>query len=65
MEKEWIMIYKTPKPFEAELIKNMLEAEHVTCVLVNKKDSAYLFGYVELYVHVEDGPKAATLIEDF
>jgi hypothetical protein len=65
MENEWILIYKTPKPFEAELIKNMLEAEHIRCVLVNKKDSSYLFGYVELYVPVEEGPQAATLIEDF
>lgn len=51
MEKGWIKVKTFLKPIEAEIVKQMLEENDVAAVLLNKQDSSYLFGKIELYVH--------------
>jgi len=51
MEKGWIKVKTFAKPIEAEIVKQMLEENDVAAVLLNKQDSSYLFGKIELYVH--------------
>lgn len=48
---KWTIIYKTDNFTKANIIKGMLEENHVPVSLMNRQDSSYLnFGEIELYV---------------
>ncbi|SEL49827.1 putative signal transducing protein [Parapedobacter koreensis] len=51
MEKHWTKLLVTTNTFQAEITKQMLEEHGVPAVVINKQDSSYRFGQVELYVH--------------
>ena len=63
MSKNWTKIFATGKPYQAELIKGLLEENNIESIVVNKQDSAYLFGELELYVDAEDIIQAKRIIE--
>lgn len=58
----WTLILSTSAEPLAEMLKGMLIDNGIEAVIVNKKDSAYLFGEVELYVQAEDAILARQLI---
>ncbi len=62
MSSDWVKIYESSDLYRAEIYKGGLEAEGIEAVIMNKKDSAYLFGRMELYVQPEDAIKAIHLI---
>ena len=64
MEKNWVKIFITSNPVEAELTKQMLAENEVTAVVMNKQDSSYQFGQVELYVHESQETLANGLIAE-
>jgi hypothetical protein len=49
-ETKWIKITETANHIQAELMKSILEEAQIEVVLLNKQDSMYLLGEVELYV---------------
>lgn len=54
MEKDWVKIFESNQPFQAEVIKGLLLENGINAVLVNKQDSSYtiaLPGLAEIYVH--------------
>ena len=65
MNSNWTKIKVYNQAFEAEIVKNMLIENNIPAVVLNKKDSSYLFGVVELYVEQEDANKAMELIGSF
>jgi hypothetical protein len=60
----WQKIYSTERPFRAELVKSLLEEREYQPVLVNKKDTSYLFGNYEIYVAPKYVLKAIKIITD-
>lgn len=50
MEKDWHKIRTYNRAFEAELVKQMLGENGIPAVILNKQDSSYLFGRIELFV---------------
>lgn len=62
MDSDWIKIYSSNQEFEALIRKGVLEEQEIDCVIINKKDSAYLFGEVELYVPKEQVLSASNLL---
>jgi hypothetical protein len=64
MEGKWITVFSSADPFRVEVIKGLLADNNIESVVVNKKDSAYLFGEVELYVNVEDAFIANQIISN-
>jgi len=62
LEKEWVNIFTCSQQYKAELIKAMLENHNINSIIVNKKDSLYLIGDIEIYVNVEDAFDAKQLI---
>lgn len=61
---EWIKIYTATEPHKVQIVKAVLEDNHVQAFEVNKKDSSYIFmGEVDLYVHRDDAVLAAFLIK--
>ena len=65
MSKEWIIVHTTDKIYRAELMRQLLEEEGIEAVIINKKDSSYLIGEIEVYTRPDDVMKAKLLIEKF
>ena len=65
MEKDWIQVYTTNQMFQAELFKQVLEDHKIEAVILNKKDSSYKFGEIEVYVKNDNVMKAKMLAKEF
>ncbi len=64
MEKHWIKLFVTTHPIQAEITKQMLEEHQVPTVIINKQDSSYRFGQIELYVHESQESFARDLLAE-
>ena len=62
MDKNWVKIYSTSANYKAELLKGLLLENGINAIIVNKKDSSYLFGELELYVMSDDAIQAKHII---
>jgi hypothetical protein len=65
MEKNWVLIYSAAKLYQAEMLKELLDKNNILCDIINKKDSSFLLGDIEVYVHEENKEKALALVKDF
>jgi len=65
MEDDLVIIYGTGKPYLAELIRQMLAQHDIDAFIINKQDSVYKFGDIELYVDRDDVLRAKKLIQEF
>lgn len=65
MLDNWAVIYTTNKLYEAEMIRNILADNDIECVIMNKQDSNYGFGDIEVCVPVENILTAKQLILEF
>ena len=62
METNWTRIGSTNQPYRAELIVGILREYNIEAVTVNKQDSAYLFGEIEIYVSAENALQATQIL---
>lgn len=60
----WVMIYSSSVVIEVEIFKGVLEENGIEAIIINKKDSAYLFGEAELYVTSENAFDAKQIISN-
>jgi hypothetical protein len=65
MTSEKVLVYTTNKLYEAEMIRQYLFDHNITAFIMNKMDSAYLFGDIELLVARDDVIRSKKLIGDF
>jgi hypothetical protein len=65
VEKDWVKIFETPDELNVEIARQVLEDNGIEAVVFNKKDRAYLFGEMELYVNRDSVIKAKVIIKDF
>lgn len=61
---KWKCIYQTEKPYRAEIIKAVLEKNGMAAVIVNKKDTNYHFGQIEVHVDQDHIIRSIKIIED-
>lgn len=64
MEANWIKVYTTGDFYRAELARQILLEHDIPAVLINKQDSSYRFGNIEVWTHVDDQIAASVLIEE-
>ena len=64
MEKNWVCIYNTSTSYLAEIAKDLLHEEDIDAVIINKKDSNYQFGILEIYVERDNAIKAKHILAD-
>lgn len=62
MEDHWHLVYSSTYLHQVEIVKAVLMDFEIESVVVNKKDSFYLFGEIELYVQQDDVLKASQII---
>jgi len=65
MFDNWTTVYSTSRMYEAELVKGMLGENGIECVSMNKQDSVYLFGEIEIMVPTDQSFMAKQLILTF
>ncbi|MBK7174665.1 MAG: DUF2007 domain-containing protein [Bacteroidales bacterium] len=65
MESDWIKIYETDKLYEADMIQAILEDSQIKAIIVNKQDTLYLIGDIEIYVSTDDSFIARQLIVEY
>lgn len=65
MNADLVHIFSTGKPYLAELIRQMLSDHEIPAFIMNKQDSAYKFGDIELFVHRDHVIRAKKLIREF
>lgn len=64
MEKDWVLVFETDQPYQAEIAKEVLDNEGINNVILNQKDSSYLaFGPIEVYVHKDSEAKAIEILK--
>lgn len=61
-ENNWVKVFSSSKAYLVEITHGVLEEEGIESVIINKIDSAYLFGESELFVRDEDALKALQII---
>jgi hypothetical protein len=62
MEKDWVKIRTYTDVVESELTKQMLIEHEINAIILNKQDSSYFFGRLELYVQGDQVERAEELI---
>jgi hypothetical protein len=65
MSDEQVHIYSVGIPYQAELIRQMLVDHDIPAFILNKKDSNYNFGDIEIYVYRDHVIRAKMLIGEF
>ncbi|MVZ63202.1 putative signal transducing protein [Sphingobacterium humi] len=65
MNPNWTKIKVFTNALQGEIIKQMLVENNIPAVLLNKQDSSYHFGVIELYVDNEHVLEATALMDSF
>lgn len=64
MDDSWISVYSTTKLYQAELIKEVLFDNRIIAFIMNKQDSTYLFGDIEICVKPDDVIRAKHILNN-
>jgi len=62
LQQEWIKIYTSDKAYQIEIAKATLEEGNIKSFQVDKKDSSYAFGEIELYVPASEEIQAKLIL---
>lgn len=65
MNENWVKHKVYQNAVKAEIVKQMLIENNIPAVLLNKQDSSYLFGVIELYVQKDHQLEATALIDSY
>jgi len=65
MSSKKVIVYTSDKAYKIEFIKELLADHDIVSFSINKQDSSYLFGEIELYVENDDVIRAKRLIDKF
>ena len=58
MEKDWVCVFSSSLLQKTELIRGLLIHNGIQSIIVNRQDSLYKFGEIELFVNKDDVVKA-------
>ena len=62
MFDNWVLIYSSDQLYDAEIVRSLMAENDIECVIMNKQDSVYMFGDIEVYVPTNEAFKAKQLI---
>ena len=60
----WQTVFKTSIAHQADIVKAVLADHDIQSVIINKKDSSYLFGLIEVNAASENVMKSLKIIEE-
>lgn len=59
---DWISVYSTDMLYKAEIIKQILSDNNIMAFVLNKRDSIYQFGDIEVYVQPANVMRAKHIV---
>jgi hypothetical protein len=62
---DWVCVYTFNREYQSRLALEMLADNDIEAVILNKMDSIYQIGEIELYVHPEQVIRAKMLLNQF
>jgi hypothetical protein len=62
MNSNWVKIYTSNQFFKSEIVKQVLIDHEIDAIVLNKQDSSYKFGEVEVHINQENFDKALAII---
>jgi len=65
MDERWEVIFRCTAAYKAEILKAILEENEIPSIVINKKDSSYLFGEIEVYVTQDNVLIAKKIVNQF
>ena len=65
MEKDWVIAYATNQLYQADIFKKVLSDHNIESIIINKQDTNYKFGDVEVYVKRDQILRAKKLVQEF
>jgi len=63
MEKNWVCIYTTKVSYLAEIAKDLLHENEINAVIINKQDTNYHFGVLEVFVERDNAVRGKHLLK--
>lgn len=63
MTSDWVKIVTLDNRQKAELLRTLMESNNIPAVIMDKKDSLYNIGSMELYCPAENALKALEIVE--
>ncbi|MBE0647319.1 MAG: DUF2007 domain-containing protein [Bacteroidales bacterium] len=64
-KERWECLYGSKFLYKAEILKSLLEENDIQSVIINKQDSAYHFGDIEVYVKLDDMMRGHHILKSF
>jgi hypothetical protein len=64
MEKEWVRIFEASDELLIEIAQQILEDKEIESAIINKKDSVYKIGEIEVYVHRDNVIRAKQALKE-
>ena len=64
MENNWVKIYSSNQATQIEFAKSLMEEASIETYEINKTDSTYLMGEIELYVDLTLVDKAQLILTE-
>ncbi|MFN4972643.1 MAG: putative signal transducing protein [Bacteroidota bacterium] len=65
MENDWVKIYTTTQPMQAQIVLGLLHENGIFAVELNKRDSSYtVFGNIDIYCNPEQEMEARQLLSN-
>ena len=61
---KWKKVFSSQNIHEIILVEQLLETNNIQSVRMNKQDSAYLFGQIEIFVSQEDALVSSNMIQN-
>lgn len=65
MNEELVCVYITGKDYLSTLLRQIFTDNDIESYAINKQDSSYQFGDIEVYVHRDDVIRAKRIIAEF
>jgi len=62
---DWVCVYTFNREYQSQLALEMLAENDIEATLLNKMDSVYQIGDIELYVHPDQVIRAKMLLNEF
>lgn len=63
-QPEWALVFTSNRPTEIEAAAALLEEQSIPSFKIDKKDSSYIFGEIELYVPEQLAPDARLILTE-
>lgn len=62
MNRDWVKIYTSADFYKSEMVRQVLIDHEIEAVMLNKQDSQYKFGDIEVYINKANFQEALEII---